>query len=99
MAQLPVRAQSLVAVGNEKIGPAPQMIFPDFAGVANSCAWISPKPPCRVPGGCGNAEVGHDGAQDDRVLLQYALHWHHRLKVQVEEGRVVESPAGVEIEL
>lgn len=34
-----------VAVGNENIGPAPQITLPGLAGVKNSCSWMSPNPP------------------------------------------------------
>ena len=34
----PVRAALLVAVGKEKMGPSPQVIFPGFAVVKYTCS-------------------------------------------------------------
>jgi hypothetical protein len=47
-----------VAVGNDNIGPMPQMIPPGLAGVMNSCSWMSPMPLDRVPSGPGKLLIG-----------------------------------------
>ena len=56
--QVPVSSGVAVAVGNENVGPTPQIRPFGLAGVKKSCSWMSPTPLNRVPSGPGKLLIG-----------------------------------------
>ena len=96
--QVPVSRGVAVAVGNEKVGPTPQIMPFGLAGVRKICAWMSPTPLYLVPSGPGTLLIG---TIVRAITFQFceALNgitgWTFRLK----SVRSLEITAGVEVEL
>ena len=57
-AHVPVWDGAAVAVGNENIGPTPQMMPPTVEGAKNNCSWMSPNPLARPASPTGKLFIG-----------------------------------------
>jgi hypothetical protein len=95
---VPVSNALAVAVGNENIGPTPQMIPPGPGrGDEHLLLEVSES---AVPGPSGPREAAdrNDRTRDDAPVLG-ELEGDHRLKVEIEERPLLEISTGVEVEL
>ena len=97
MAQLPVRAIAVVAVGKDRLGPAPQMRPPGLAGVDVQLG-LDVAQAAEVLGRGRAVQQRHDGA-GDHAPTGGQLDRYDRLEVQQQLGVVVQAAAGVEVQL
>src|SRR5262249_1453940 len=95
---LPIPSSRLVALGNVKVGPMPQMNSFEPDGERKKLGLMSPIPVAwSMPGARGGwFDDGHDGARDEVPVVRQ-LDGHHRLDVQDPDAPVLR--AGVEVEV